>query len=408
MTEFARIAFVSLHTSPVASPGSADAGGMNVVELNSALALAEAGHRVDLITRRDTPDAPPQAEIAPGVRLVNLDAGPARVVAKSRAEALIEPFRAAMARLDPAYDVIHSHHWFSGVAALPLARRWGIPHVQSFHSVSAPPGADTLADGEPPESPGRPAGEALAAARSDLIVAVSEAEKQTIIDRYGPLDTPIVPVHPGVDLDRFRPLAPGERHWAWSETGGGCYFLFASRLQPLKGPDLVVRMMAEIPEFDRPHLVIAGEASQDFARYEQELHRLVHELGLDEHIVFLGSQNRDELACMLRGACALVTPSYSETFSLICLEAEASGVPVIASRVGGIPEAVQDGVTGILLDDRDPATWAAAAQSTRDDGELRARMTRAARAFAEKHGWDRTAAGLVDAYRGVLDRRTAR
>ena len=102
MTEFARIAFVSLHTSPVASPGSADAGGMNVVELNSALALAEAGHRVDLITRRDTPDAPPQAEIAPGVRLVNLDAGPARVVAKSRAEALIEPFRAAMARLDPA------------------------------------------------------------------------------------------------------------------------------------------------------------------------------------------------------------------------------------------------------------------------------------------------------------------
>ncbi|WP_316670285.1 glycosyltransferase [uncultured Propionibacterium sp.] len=400
MVEPVRIAFVSLHTSPVASPGSADAGGMNVVELNSAMALARAGRRVDLITRREDPGAPARSEIAPGVRLLNLDAGPARVVAKSRAEALIEPFRESMGRLDPVYDIIHSHHWFSGVAALPLALRWGVPHVQSFHSVSAPPGADSLEAGEPPESPGRPAGEALVAARSDLIVAVSEAERRTIIDRYGPLATPIIPVHPGVDTERFRPLRPGEKHWAWGETGG-CYFLFASRLQPLKGPDLAIRMMAEIPEFDRPHLVVAGEASQDFTHYEDELHRMVHELGLDEHVTFLGSQTRDELACMLRGACALINPSYSETFSLICLEAEASGAPVIAGRVGGIPEAVRDGVTGILLEGRDPAAWAAAAQSIRDDGELRERMIRADRAFAEEHGWDRTAAGLLAAYRSV-------
>ncbi|MFC2756851.1 glycosyltransferase [Propionibacterium acidifaciens] len=398
MVELARIAFVSLHTSPVASPGTADAGGMNVVELNSAMALARAGHEVDLITRRDDPDAPDRAEIAPGVRLINLDAGPARVVAKSRAEALIEPFREAMGRLDHDYGLVHSHHWFSGVAALPLARRWGVPHVQSFHSVSAPPGTHSLSDGEPPESPGRPGGEALVAAGSDLIVSVSEAERRTIIERYGPLSTPIVPVHPGVDADRFHPLQPGERHWAWGATGG-CYYLFASRLQPLKGPDLAIRMMAEIPEYDRPHLIVAGEASQDFTDYEGRLHRLVHELGLDEHVVFLGSQNRDELACMLRGACALINPSYSETFSLVCLEAEASGAPVIAGRVGGIPEAVRDGVTGILLEGRDPAEWAAAAQSVRNDEALRERMVRAARDFARERSWDRTAAGLLAAYR---------
>ena len=207
-----------------------------------------------------------------------------------------------------------------------------------------------------------------------------------------------MPVHPGVDADRFHPLQPGERHWAWGATGG-CYYLFASRLQPLKGPDLAIRMMAEIPEYDRPHLIVAGEASQDFTDYEGRLHRLVHELGLDEHVVFLGSQNRDELACMLRGACALINPSYSETFSLVCLEAEASGAPVIAGRVGGIPEAVRDGVTGILLEGRDPAEWAAAAQSVRNDEALRERMVRAARDFARERSWDRTAAGLLAAYR---------
>lgn len=402
MAELARIAFVSLHTSPVATPGTADAGGMNVVELNSALALARAGVEVDLITRRDRPDAPDRARIAPGVQLINLDVGPPGVIAKSRAEALIEPFREAMGGLDHDYGLIHSHHWFSGVAALPLARRWGIPHVQSFHSVSAPPGVHSLTAGEPPESPGRPAGEAMTAERSDLVVSVSEAERRTILERYGPLRTPVVPVHPGVDLDRFRPLRPGERHWAWDQTGG-CYFLFASRLQPLKGPDLAIRMMAEIPEFDRPQLVVAGEASQDFTHYERELHEMVHELGLDGHITFLGQQNRDELASMLRGACALINPSYSETFSLICLEAEASGVPVIAGRVGGIPEAVSDGATGILLDGRDPAEWAAAAQSVRNDGALRGRMTAAARDFAGEHGWERTAAGLLAAYHSIID-----
>lgn len=400
MAEGLRIGFVSLHTSPVASPGSADAGGMNVVELNAALALARAGHRVDLITRRDHPDSPATVDLAPGVRLINLSAGPEHTVAKSRAEELIEPFRAAMSALPGNYDVIHSHHWFSGVAALPMAHQWGVPHVQSFHSVAAPAGAKSLAEGEPAESSGRVAGEQLSARQSDLVVAVSRAEADAVRTRYqrrGPIDV----VHPGVDTEQFRPLVEGQRHWAWDDTGG-CYYLFAARLQPLKGPDLAIRMLAEIPEYDRPQLIIAGEASADFADYEKSLHKLVTDLGLEGKVTFLGSQTRDELANMLRGACALINPSYSETFGLICLEAEASGVPPIAARTGGIPEAVIDGETGILLDDRDPKKWAAAAQSVRNDGELRARLTTAARDFACHHTWNVMARGLEDSYRRVI------
>ncbi|MDK9346591.1 glycosyltransferase [Propionibacterium freudenreichii] len=400
MGEGLRIGFVSLHTSPIASPGSADAGGMNVVELNAALALAAAGHQVDLITRRDHPGEPAVEQLAEGVRLLNLDAGPPHPMAKSASEELIEPFRAAMARLPGNYDVIHSHHWFSGVAALPLARQWRLPHVQSFHSVAAPSGSTSLADGEPAESPGRVAGEALSARESDLVIAVSHAERRAVELRYHRFDG-IDVVHPGVDTEQFHPLREGQRHWAWDDTGG-CYFLFAARLQPLKGPDLAIRMMAEIPEYDRPQLIVAGEASADFADYEASLHALVGELGLTDKVTFLGSQSRDELASMLRGACALINPSYSETFGIICLEAEASGVPPIAARTGGIPEAVLDGKTGILLDDRDPASWAAAAQSVRNDGALRQRLTSAAREFACQHTWTVMAQGLEDSYRRVI------
>ena len=157
---------------------------MNVVEVNTAIALAARGHRVDMLTRRDDPGLPEVLEVVPGVRLFNLAAGPADSVAKSQQEGLIEPFRAAMARWwnsqGAGVDIVHSHHWFSGVAALPIVRSAGVPHLQSYHSVAAPFGA-SLDAGEPPESEGRPAGERLVAEQSQRIVAVSAAEARTVM-----------------------------------------------------------------------------------------------------------------------------------------------------------------------------------------------------------------------------------
>ena len=166
-----RLGLVSLHTSPLDSPGSKDAGGMNVVEVHQATALADRGHQVELVTRRDNPDLPELTTIHPGVVVRHLDAGPAEPLAKSAQEEWIADFSTALGRLQP-YDLLHSQHWMSGVAALPVAQAWGVPHVQSFHSVASPPNSP-LGEGEPPESPGRNAGEQLIAQRSDLVVAVS-------------------------------------------------------------------------------------------------------------------------------------------------------------------------------------------------------------------------------------------
>lgn len=392
---------VSLHTSPLAAPGSADAGGMNVVELNTALALASRGHSVDLLTRRDSSGLAAMVEIAPRVRVFNLDAGPAESVAKSAQEPLIDPFRHAMGRWFSEHgagvDLVHSHHWFSGVAALPIAHHYALPHLQSFHSVAAPPGAG-LDAGEAPESAGRRAGERLVAVESDLVIAVSEAEKRSIIERYHPPAGSVAVVRPGVDLAQFRPLAPGERSWAWQ----GCYLFFAARLQPLKAPDLAIRTLATLPVGQRPRLVIAGEASADFASYADELRELVTELGVADEVLFLGSLDRAQLATMLRGACALLNPSRSETYGLINLEASASGTPVVATRVGGMSESVIDGRTGILLDSREPADWAAAVHRFTADAGVRDRFGKAGREFAETRGWAAVAAELEDVYRQVV------
>ncbi|MGC3994955.1 MAG: glycosyltransferase [Propionicimonas sp.] len=399
-----RICFVSMHTSPAAVPGTGDAGGMNVVELAQADALAALGHQVDLVTRRSHPDDPDTVELQRGVTLHHVDAGPRTPLAKSAIDDHIGEFSAGLARLAPP-DVVHSHHWMSGVAALPVARTWGVPHVQSFHSVAAPPGSP-LSAGEPPESPRRVPGEAAVAKESQAVVAISAAEAQTVIDRCGADPDRVSIVSPGVDHTLFRPLAAGEERW--NATGGEDawprgYVLIAARLEPLKGPDLAIQAVAGLDAEIRPHLVVAGDASSAFASYGRELHAMVADAGLSDGVTFLPAQPRPELARLLRGARVLLVPSHSETFGLVALEAAASGTPVIAASAGGLREAVAHGVTGQLMDSRRPEDWSLALTRLLMVPGLLARMGAVSRVHARRFDWGWAAQRLVAVYRQLLD-----
>ncbi|ROP77486.1 D-inositol-3-phosphate glycosyltransferase [Frigoribacterium sp. PhB107] len=387
MTSPLRIALVSLHTSPGAEPGSGDVGGMNVVVRNQAEALGAAGHEVEILTRRSSPDEPEAVELAPGVVLRFLTAGPVEAVPKGRHEEFVDEFRERLAELGP-WDAIHSHHWFSGVAALPIARQRGIPHVQSFHSIAA---ADStpLSHGERAESPGRLAGEAMLARESDAVVAISHAEAETVTSRLGGDPARVAIVLPGVDAELFRPLAAGE-------TASHPTVVVAGRLEPLKGPDLAIEAVAAVPAELRPELVIAGGASTEFAGYERDLAALADQSGLD--VRFLGPQTRPGLASLLREARLVLVPSHSETYGLIALEAAASGVPVVAASSGGLRESVVDGVTGVVLDSRDPAVWGETVTRLLGDGELWGRLARASRERALEHPWSLSAAELSDVY----------
>lgn len=398
-----RIAAVPLHTSPLAEPGGADAGGMNVVVLEQALALARAGHRVDLFTRRADVETPHVVDLVPGVRVHHLRAGPATPLAKSAMEQAIVPFgeqlRAALAQGQPegGWDLIHSHHWFSGVAALPVAQELGLPHLQSFHSVAAPDDSTGLDAGERAESSGRVPGERYVARHSDLVVAVSEAEARTLSERYGVPGERLAVVRPGVDVERFHPAAG--HGMEESPT-----LLFAARLQPLKAPDLALEVLARLDPSLGARLVLTGGVSQDFGDYLQELQDLAAQLGITDRVEFAGPLGRTALAERMRTSDLLLLTSWSETFGLVALEAQASGTPVAAwEGAGGVREAVAPG--GIVLSSRDPDVWAEAVQALLADPEARADASRRAREFALGRTWAASARALAAQYAAVAARR---
>lgn len=394
-----------MHTSPFLPPGSGDVGGMNVVLRHVGTQLAAMGNHVEVLTRRADPDSPDHAEVAPGVWLRQLVAGPAKPVTKARQEELLPAFSARLAELvqgreDAGWQLLHSHHWFSGVAALPIAQRAGIPHVQSFHSIAAEAGT-SLAAGERAEGPGRLPGERQIARGSQAIIAVSRAEARTTAERLGADPGRVAVVAPGVDAAQFHPLAvPAPR--AAGVVQDRPRLLVAARLEPLKGVDLVLAALSRIPAAQRPLLEIAGGPTAGFEGYDRELQRLAQQLGVARDVRFVAASARAEFAAHMRSASLVLIPSHSETYGLVALEAAASGVPVIAAAAGGLVEAVVDGVTGVLLPGRDPQAWADAIRSLLADPERRRRLAQAGRAHALTLPWRATAEGWAQVYRRLV------
>ncbi len=385
-----------MHTSPLERAGTADAGGMNVLILALARALGKLGVDVEFITRRSDRDQPGWELIAPGVALRRLPAGPRTPLPKSQIDHYIGEFSSHLAELRP-YDLIHSHHWMSGVAALPVARAWDVPHVMTFHSVAAHPNSP-LRDGEPPESPARVDGEVLCAQESDLVLCVSHHEAAVVIGRCAADPERVRIVRPGVNVELFHPATH-----AWSPDGvRPGYVVFAARLQPLKAPDVAIKALGFVPEEIRPDLLVVGQGSADFADYEDELRALTVELGLTDRVHFMPGQDRESLARIIRHASVMLVPSHSETFGLIALEASASAVPVLAAAAGGLTEAICNTHTGLLVPTHDPAQWGSALTALLRNPELRRELGTTGRQRAENMTWAVAAEHTLRHYRQLL------
>lgn len=399
-----RVGVVSLHTDPFAIPGSGDVGGMNVVVRNTVAALVRQGVHAEVLTRLSDPRSP-RIETIDGALVRRLEVGPPRLIPKGDHEELIPEFSAAMSESGP-YDLIHSHHWFSGMAALPIARDRGIPHLQSFHSIAAP-AHTTLAEGERPESPGRLAGEEFLAQRSEGVLAVSHAEATIAMTRLGAQPERVAVVYPGVDTLRFHPLTSNLLEGDPCADEPPSVFevarpslVVAARLEPLKGVELALEALAALPT-PRPLLRIAGGATGDDG-YVTHLRHLADRLGIAGDVEWLGPLNRCDLADLMRQATIMLVPSYSETYGLVALEASASGVPVVASNAGGLTEAVRDGVTGVLVPSREPRAWAEVIGDLLKDPAYRARLGWAGRQTALSRTWTEVGAATLACYRNVL------
>ncbi|MFI9246915.1 D-inositol-3-phosphate glycosyltransferase [Streptomyces sp. NPDC053086] len=414
-----RVAMLSVHTSPLHQPGTGDAGGMNVYIVELAQRLAAINIEVEIFTRATAGGLPPVVELAPGVLVRHVDAGPYEGLAKEDLPAQLCAFThgvmQAWAGHRPGYyDLVHSHYWLSGHVGWLAAQRWGVPLVHAMHTMAKVKNAN-LADGDTPEPAARVIGETQIVAAADRLIANTAEEADELVRHYAADPAKVAVVHPGVNLERFRPLpgagpqgstAPGSRAAARARLGlpqDALIPLFAGRIQPLKAPDVLLRAVAVLLE-ERPELrsriqvpVVGGPSGSGLAKPEG-LQKLAARLGVADVVRFRPPVGQEQLADWFRAASVLVMPSYSESFGLVAIEAQAAGTPVLAASVGGLPVAVRDGETGFLVEGHDPADYARVLARFADEPALSARMGQAAARHAQSFGWDTAAGATADVY----------
>jgi D-inositol-3-phosphate glycosyltransferase len=407
-----RIATISLHTSPLDQPGTGDAGGLNVYVVEVSKRLAERGIEVEIFTRAVCRDTPPTVELVPGVLVRNVVAGPFEELDKNALPAQICPFTFGVLRTEAAfapgrYDLLHAHYWLSGQVAAVAAERWGVPLVQSMHTLGKVKNL-ALAAGDCAEPTVRIRGEGEVVAAADRLVANTAEEARQLIELYAADPFRVETVSPGVDLSLFRPGSVVGVRRRLGLAPDALVLAFAGRIQPLKGPDVVLRAAAELLRrcpwlADRLVVVIVGGPSGSEVGAPGRLAGLAASLGIAGSVRFEAPCPQPELADWYRAADVVLVPSHSESFGLVALEAQACGTPVVAAAVGGLRTSVRDGVSGVLVDGHDPVLWAQVLADLLSSPARLSRLSAGAREHAAAFSWPATAERLVGVYTGAMN-----
>lgn len=394
-----RVAVLSLHTSPLAQPGTGDSGGMNVYVRELVSALAQAGVSCRVYVRRWDDTLPDRVEVEPGFEVVHVPAGPADLP-KEDLPAIVEDFADWVARDLVLWrpDVIHANYWLSGVAGQILKRKLDLPLVTTFHTLARVKAV--LGDFEPER---RAHAETEVMGCADTVLANCTAEAEQLVQYYDAAADRIEIVPPGVEHAFFSPGSQAGARWALG-TDNRPLLLFVGRIQPLKGVDVAVEALANV-ERDDARLWIVGGASGTGGNAEVDrIRQLIADLGLVDRVEFHPPQAHHLLSTYYRAADVCLVPSRSESFGLVALEAAACGAPVVASAVGGLLTLVDHGYTGYLVESRDPDEYAAWIDTILGDPVLARRLSISAAARARTYTWSTSAARLRRLYGDLAER----
>jgi len=399
-----------LHTSPLDQAGIGDAGGMNTYVIESAKKMASSGVEVDIFTRASRPDLPDVVDLAPGVRVRHLHAKPYEGVSKSDIPALMDQLVADFyrhMRESGRYEIIHSHYWTSGLLAKQVSQESGIPFVHTFHTTAKVKNL-SLADGERPEPLSRSIGEENVVKAAAAIIANTDSEAASLVSLYGACPDRVFVATPGVNLSEFK--VAGGKSVAREKLGidqSKIVLTFVGRIQPHKGPDIFIRSVAEVLTHSpglrsKIHALIIGGVSGSESGELDRLRNLAKWLGISDVVRFLPPVTRSELPDWYRASDLVCVPSYSESFGLVALEAQACGTPVVATAVGGLRAAVSDGFSGSLVDGHDPKAWGAVLLRLIAQPERRLILSMGAVQHASHFGWDSTSRAILDLFDKVI------
>jgi D-inositol-3-phosphate glycosyltransferase len=394
------VAMLSIHTSPLDSPGrTRDAGGMNVYMRELARELGRRHTRVDIFTRWTNEQQPRIVQLDPYVRVIHIKAGPLAPISKSDLyEYLpifaqrIDEFRQGEAR---DYDLLHSHYWLSGVAAMQLAQRWQIPHVTMFHTLAR---LKQLAHPGEPVLPLRLEMERRLISRADCIIASTNEERTQMIRHCGATASRIHVIPCGVDLKHFVPCNKQQAREALNLQQERPVLLYVGRLDPFKGPDMLLRAAALMEE-DAQILLVGGKLTGD--EELQQLRQLATDLNISQRVKFLGARAQKDLPLIYSAADVTVLPSYHESFGLVAVESLACGTPVVATRAGGLTTIVHHTETGYLVP-RCPGFFAERLDTLLHNPDLLAQMQSKARTSVLQFSWKNVANQVQDVYHDLV------
>ena len=411
-----KIATLMVHTSPLDQAGIGDAGGMNVYVVESAKKMAQAGVSVDIFTRANHPNLPESVEIADGVTVKHLVAGPFEGLAKeelpSQLGALTSAFMNYQKQLpNDYYSLLHSHYWISGQLGWMVSERTGIPLIHTMHTTAKVKNLN-LADDEKPEPQTRAIGEEQVVKASTGLIANTDAEAASLVSLYDACPDNVFVVAPGVDLQTFSPgIGKAAARVKLNIAPDAIMLTFVGRIQPHKGPDVLLRAAAEMVTHS-PHLrakmavVIMGGASGSGLNELEKLKVLAKFLKIEDVTHFVDPVSREVLPNWYRASDLVCVPSYSESFGLVALEAQACGTPVVATAIGGLRTAVSDGISGSLVDGHDPKAWSAVISRLIAEPQRRLLLSMGAVEHASHFGWENTARKTLDVYDWALSKQS--
>ncbi|MQG16575.1 MAG: glycosyltransferase family 1 protein [SAR202 cluster bacterium] len=396
-----RVAFLSLHGCPVARLGEKDTGGMNVYLKETAKHLGKLGIKIDVYTRVHDPNDEEVIQLGINARVIHLKAGEFNQKKEDLYRAgpeFVENVLRFQKHEKIEYNLVHSHYWLSNYPGITLSKSWSVPLVSTFHTLAK---LKLRAKAEEMESIRRIESETDAVLRSDGIVVSTDSEVLDINQLYVKSDktfddSKIKVITPGVNLQVFQ---PGNRSKAKEKLSlsSGKMVLYAGRVEPLKGIDIAINAISKLELNEVVDLiVVGGDSTSD--TIVAELKELARSFGIYKQVKFVGSVRQSLLAEFYRAADALIFPSYYESFGLVALEAMASGTPVVASRVGGLPQLIKNGETGYLVPFRCPESFTEKLEVILSNPILQDAIGASARRDAMDYSWGNAAKKLARFY----------
>jgi alpha-maltose-1-phosphate synthase len=300
-------------------------------------------------------------------------------------------------------DLVHSHTWYANVAGLLAGRSLGVPHVMTAHSLEPlrPWKAEQLGGGYAISC----WAERAAIESADAVIAVSAGMRSDIAATYPTVDEArIHVVHNGIDVTVFHPTDQPDVLAGYGIDPDRPIVLYVGRITRQKGlSDLLTAADAITGD---AQLVLCASAA-DTVELQREVETRVRELGASRGSVIWISEPvpRSDLVVLYSHATVFVCPSTYEPLGIVNLEAMACATAVVATKVGGIPEVVDDGVTGLLVASHDPTALARAINELVGDPDRATALGRAGRKRAEaEFSWAAVADRTLDVYAAVLAR----